>query len=63
MGAPRRRRTRLPTRVLSRPLGLSRRAFLSRLGAAAATLLAVPLLPGCGDSVAPDGSGGWQQLQ
>lgn len=58
MGAPRRRRTRLPARVLSRPLGLSRRAFLSRLGAATATLLAVPLLPGCGDSTAPDGSGG-----
>lgn len=53
MGAPRRRRTRLSSRLLSLPSGLSRRAFLRRAGGAGALLLATPLLSSCGSSEAP----------
>lgn len=59
MGAPRRRRSRLPSRVLSLPSGLNRRAFLRRAGGAAALLLGGPaVLSGCGNSDPPAGTGG-----
>ena len=57
MGAPRRRRTRLPARVLSHPAGFTRRGFLRRAGGATALLLGAPLLSSCGDSGAPLAAG------
>lgn len=58
MGAPRRRRTRLPTRVLSTPAGFTRRGFLRRAAGSAALLLAGTSLSGCGSSDAPAGGSG-----
>lgn len=58
MGAPRRRRTRLPTRVLSSPAGFTRRGFLRRAAGSAALLLGGTALSGCGNSEPPAGSGG-----
>lgn len=58
MGAPRRRRTRLPTRVLSSPAGFTRRGFLRRAAGSAALLLGGSALSGCGNSEPPAGGGG-----
>lgn len=57
MGAPRRRRSRLPQlHTVTRASGLSRRDFLRRAGAAAGLAAAAPLLSGCGDSSALAGA-------